>query len=90
MNIIALILAKFGFGGKSLDKALGLLTKLDAELEAYDKAEQAKIAKAEEAVRKAEEKARTAVLAAEAVKEASAEDVARAARIRARVKDLAA
>jgi len=79
MNILTFLLTKFGFGGKTLDKTLALLTKLDAELEAFDRAEAEKLAALEAQIAKASEN-----------KANSEAQIARAKRVRARVSDLSA
>lgn len=79
MNIVARILALFGYGGKSLDTILSALTKLDSELEAFEAAEKAKVADLEAKVAKAK---------AEAAEKS--EKIDRAIRVRAKAKEFVA
>lgn len=79
MEILTKLLRALGFTGKSLDKAIAQMSKLDAYLEQVEALEQANIKKAEDAAAKA------------ATAGATAKDNAeRAARIRARAKEFIA
>lgn len=79
MELFARILASLGFGGKTLDKAISLMTKLDSYLEEVEALEKAKAEAAAEAVRKASED-----------KIAAEQNANRAARIRDRAKEFVA
>jgi len=79
MNIVTRILSLFGLGGKSLDAILSTLTKLDAELEAFEAAEQAKVAALEAQVERAK---------AEAAEKSA--KIERATRVRAKAKEFVA
>lgn len=79
ITILGRILRLFGFTGKTLDKAIAQMNKLDSYLEQVEAIEKANAAKADEAVRKAAEASKTASANAE-----------RASRIRARAQEFVA
>lgn len=79
MELFARILAALGFGGKTLDKAIALMTKLDTYLEEVESLEKAKADAAAEAIRKASED-----------KLAAEQNANRASRIRDRAKEFVA
>lgn len=78
-TLLAKLLAVFGIGGKSLDTAIVMMTKLDAYLEQVEAAEDAKAKAASEAAIKANLDA-----------EEATNKAARAKRIRSRAQDFVA
>lgn len=68
MKILANILALFGFTGKSLDKAISQMTKLDKYLEEVEALENAKVTAANAAAEKAKAEAEAATANAEKAK----------------------
>lgn len=79
ITILGRILRLFGFTGKTLDKAIAQMNKLDTYLEQVEAIEKANAAKADEAVRRAAEASKTA-----------SENAERASRIRARAQEFVA
>lgn len=78
-SLLGRILRLLGFTGKTLDKAITQMNKLDAYLEQVEAIEKAAAEKADEAVKRAAEASAKAT-----------ENAERAARIRARAQDFVA
>lgn len=79
MNIFVKLLRALGFTGKTLDKAIVQMSKLDTYLEQVEALEQANV-----------EKSRAAATKALAAGEVAKDNAERAARIRARAKEFIA
>lgn len=79
MNFLAKILSLFGANGKTLDKAIAMMTKLDTYLEQVESLEKARATEAEAQI----------IVLNDVVGEAT-DNAARAARIRDRAKEFVA